>query len=73
MSTVATFKPEVSFGFKIRRLRRAVGLTPRQLARIAGVTQAEVDLCEHDLPVRLDVRRRLLKELLAQRACLLAG
>ena len=68
MTTVLTFEQNTKLGYKVRSLRISLGLTQSELADAVGVTLDEVDLFEHDLPVRLDVKRRLLRELWARRA-----
>ena len=68
MTEVLTFGQETSPGFKTRRLRVLLGLTQQELAGMAGVSLDEVCLFEHNLPVRLDAKRKLLKELWARRA-----
>ena len=68
MITVLTFEQNTKLGYKVRSLRISLGLTQSELADAVGVTLDEVDLFEHDLPVRLDVKRRLLRELWARRA-----
>ncbi len=68
MTGVLTFEKETSLGFKARRLRVILGLTQQELAGMAGVSPDEVCLFEHNLPVRLDAKRKLLKELWARRA-----
>ena len=62
---VRTAIRETSTGAMVKRLRSASFLTPKKLAVLAGVTPAEVRLFERDLPVKLDSRRRILKELWA--------
>ena len=69
MTATLTLDQGVSLGFKARRLRVSLLLTQQELASIAGVATEEVDLFEHSLPVRLDAKRRLLKELWARKAC----
>lgn len=69
MTATLTLDQGVSLGFKARRLRVSLLLTQQELASIAGVATEEVDLFEHNLPVRLDAKRRLLKELWARKAC----
>lgn len=59
---------ESSIGSLARRVRTAQHLTQRELAEVAGVSQKDIDLLEHNLPVTLDVKRRLLKELWARKA-----
>ncbi len=68
MEADLTLVQENSIGFKSRRLRISKLLTQRELAEIAGVSTEEVDLFEHNLPVQLDARRRILKELWAVKA-----
>ena len=68
MTTILTFEQNTKLGHKVRSLRISLGLTQSELADTVGVTLDEVDLFEHDLPVRLDVKRRLLRELWARRA-----
>ena len=68
MTTVLTFEQNTKLGYKVRSLRISLGLTQSELADAVDVTLDEVDLFEHDLPVRLDVKRRLLRELWARRA-----
>lgn len=58
---------EVSLGFKARRLRVSQLLTRQELAKLAGVSKEEVNLLEQNLPLRLDAKRRLLKELWAKK------
>ena len=69
MTAVISAERELSLGFKVRRLRLSQLLTTDELANLAGVSQEEVQLFENDLPVRLDAKRKLLKELWARRAC----
>ena len=63
MAAVLTLDHVKSPGFQARKLRVSLVLTRPQLANLAGVYLEEVDLFEHDLPVPLDVKRKLLKEL----------
>ncbi len=67
MSPVLSINPETSLGLQAKRLRLASLLTQHNLAVIAGVPIAEVDLFEHNLPVRVDTKRRLLRELWARK------
>ncbi len=55
-------------GQKARRLRIANLLTQQELAELAGVPLEHVDLLERNLPVPLDSRRRINKELWATNA-----
>jgi transcriptional regulator with XRE-family HTH domain len=68
MTESITFTRESSLGSKARRLRTDQNLTQQELAEVVGVSQEEVDLFECGLPVPLDIRRRLLKELWARKA-----
>jgi len=54
-----------SAGIKAMRLRISFLLTRQELAELAGVPGEHVDLLEHNLPVPLDSKRRILKELWA--------
>ena len=67
MPKVVTFAQESSVGYWARSVRIAMQLTQQKLADSAGVSQEDVDLFEHNLPVRLDARRKLLRELWAAR------
>jgi len=68
MTAVLSTEPTTSSGFRARRLRIALLLTRQELATMGGVSLEEVDCFEHNLPVRLDVRRRLQRELWARAA-----
>jgi len=65
MTMVITIARGASIGFKAWKLRRARLITQQELADMVGVSLEEVDLFENNLPVTLDTRRRLLKELLS--------
>ncbi len=56
-----------SRGDKAKRQRVSSLLTQEQLAEMAGIPVEHVNLFERDLPVPLDSRRRILKELWAKR------
>jgi DNA-binding XRE family transcriptional regulator len=60
-----TVEAENLLGFKARKLRRSLKLTQQELANLAGVLTKEVILFEHNMPVQLDVKRKLLRELWA--------
>ena len=68
MTTVPTFTQESSPGFKARKLRVSSLMTQQELADMAGVSQEEVNLFERDLPLPLDSKRKILKELWARKA-----
>jgi transcriptional regulator with XRE-family HTH domain len=67
MTAVISFKRESQLGFKARKLRIAEHLTQQKLAEMAGVTREAVDLFEHNLPLPLDNKRRILRELWAKK------
>lgn len=58
---------EAPLGLKARRLRISSLLTQQELADLARVSLKEVALFEQNLPVALDARRRILKELWARK------
>jgi transcriptional regulator with XRE-family HTH domain len=64
-----TVEAETSLGFKAKKLRRSLRLTQQELANLAGVPTKEVSLFEHNMPVQLDVKRKLLRELWAIGKC----
>ncbi len=66
MEAVLTVSEE-SLGVKAMRLRISQRLTRQELANRAGVSTNDVDLLEHNLPLRLDTKRKLLKELWARK------
>jgi transcriptional regulator with XRE-family HTH domain len=63
MPPVTTVKRDATLGCQARRLRVADGLTMRELAELADVPAEHVMLFESNLPVPLDSKRRILKEL----------
>ena len=56
-----TDKP--TLGAEAKRLRLSFRLNQTDLAQKAGVRAEHVDLLEHNYPVPLDSKRRILKEL----------
>jgi DNA-binding XRE family transcriptional regulator len=68
MKAVRNFTRELPLGFKAKRLRISQRLTQGELASMAGVSQEDVELFEHNQPVPLDSRRKILKELWAKKA-----
>jgi DNA-binding transcriptional regulator YiaG len=52
-----------SLGFEAKRIRLALSLKQHELATIAGVPLKQVDLFEHNLPVQVGVKLRILREL----------
>ena len=67
MSPVLSIDQKPSLGLEAKRIRLALLLTQHELAMIAGVPLEEVDLFEHNLPVRVDVRLKILRELWARK------
>ncbi len=65
MTTVLAFTRESNMGFKLRRLRLACLMTRNQLAEMAGVSAEDIDIFEHNMPLPLDTRRKILQQLLA--------
>jgi len=65
--TTTAFTPEFSIGTWARRVRLALQLTQEELATMTGVSKEDVDSFEHNLPIKLDSRRKLVKELWAAR------
>jgi DNA-binding XRE family transcriptional regulator len=63
---VKTIEP--TMGTRVKRLRLLRLLTQQELADEAGVSRDEVDCFEQGLPVILNSRRKILKELWADRA-----
>ena len=54
-----------TLGDSARKVRLALHLTQRQLADMSGISRDSVYQFEHHLPVCLDSRRKILKELWA--------
>jgi DNA-binding XRE family transcriptional regulator len=63
MTAVLTFTRESQLGFKARKLRIARRISQQELADKAGVSVESVDLFEHNLPLALDYKRRILRVL----------
>ena len=68
MPSVMTLSKETSAGCRARKLRLACRITRRELAAGAGVSTQEIGLFERNMPLPLDTRRRLLKELWARKS-----
>ena len=67
MTTVLTHPVETKPGSEARRLRLSLHISRRELADMSGVTEETINLFEHNLPVALDYRRRIFKELWAEK------
>ena len=57
----------VKLGFWARNLRIYLELTQKELAKLAKVSPRAVDLLEHNQPLPLDDKRKILKELYAMK------
>jgi transcriptional regulator with XRE-family HTH domain len=65
---VMTSEAAVTLGESARKVRLALNLTQQELATLTGISRDSVYQFEHNLPVILDARRRILKELWAIKA-----
>jgi transcriptional regulator with XRE-family HTH domain len=67
MTITMTRTPDITVrpAYEPRKLRKAAALTRKQLAVIAGVPFEHVALFERGLPLPLDSKRRILRELWA--------
>lgn len=70
MVKVITYTRESSIGPWARRMRMTLHMTQQELADMCGVSKEDVDSFEHNLPVRLDTKSKLLKQLRAERSTL---
>ena len=68
MTTVVTFARESCIGSRARNLRISLQLMQQDLAEIIGVSPEDVDFIEHNLPIPLETKRKLLRELRIRRA-----
>jgi DNA-binding XRE family transcriptional regulator len=68
MKSATTVINSSSMGVKVKRLRISFLLTRQELADLASVSQEDVGLLERNLPVPLDSKRRIIKELWAIKA-----
>jgi transcriptional regulator with XRE-family HTH domain len=64
----ATIVQAETLGTRTRKLRLALRITQQELSIRSGVSRETIILFEHNLPVILDARRRILKELWAIKA-----
>jgi len=58
---------ETKIGTDARKLRVSLRISRQELAVMAGVSLQAVNLFERNSPVALDFKRRILKELWAQK------
>lgn len=70
MAKVITYTQESSIGPWARRMRMTLQMTQQELADMCGVSEEDVDSFEHNLPVRMDAKHKLLKQLWAERNAL---
>jgi transcriptional regulator with XRE-family HTH domain len=68
MKTTTPLIDASSIGVKVKRLRISFLLTRQELADLAGVPEEHVEWLEHNLPVPLDSKRRITRELWAIKA-----
>ncbi len=55
------------FADTIRRLRTSEQLTQRDLARLAGVYQDDIERIEHGIPLQLEIKLKILRVLYNKR------
>ena len=63
MSKVLSIDQPKAFGGMLRNIRTSLQLTRREVAKRFGVTTEEVNLFERDLPVRLETKIKILRQL----------
>jgi transcriptional regulator with XRE-family HTH domain len=68
MAGVQISTREPSIATRARKLRLSCLLTQQELAVAAGVSKDEVNRLEHGLPLILDSKRKILKELWSKKA-----
>jgi transcriptional regulator with XRE-family HTH domain len=67
MTAILTPAIETKLGTEARKMRLALHISQYELAEIARVSMQAVDLFENNLPLPLDYKRRILKELWSQK------
>ena len=67
MPMVTSTSQEKSLGSMTKKIRLFLKLTRQEIADLTGVSIHEIELFEQNLPVPLDVKRKLLKELFARK------
>jgi transcriptional regulator with XRE-family HTH domain len=72
MVTLSQVKTK-SMGISARKVRLALGLSQQQLAILTGLPREAIYQFEHNLPVCLDARRIILKELWAKKISRIAN
>ena len=63
MMTVLSFVRGLSIAFKVGSLRITLQLTQQQLADMVSVSKDDADCLEHNLPMLLEIREKILKGL----------
>ena len=63
MKKAITFTQDTTIEHWARRVRMALQLTQQDLTNMCGVPQEEVDLFEHNLPIPLENKLKLLRVL----------
>lgn len=63
MTAVLSFARDSLLGFKARKLRLTENISQQEVAERAGIPVESVDLFEHNLPLPLDYKRRILQVL----------
>ena len=63
----------ITLGDSARKVRLALGLSQQELASMTGIARECVYQFEHNQPVYLDARRKILKELWAIKVARLAN
>lgn len=67
MNAVQVKTQKSSLGNRVRRLRLSRLITQQELADEAGVSKTEVNKFERGLPLPLDSKRKILKELWSEK------
>ena len=67
MNPLLSIDQKPSLGLEAKRIRLTLPLTQHELAKIAGISLEEVGLFEHNLPVQVDVKLKILRELWARK------
>jgi DNA-binding XRE family transcriptional regulator len=67
MKGILTSPHKSTLGSEARRLRISCLITQQVLADLAGIPRQHIDLLEHNYPVPLDSKRRIIRELWAMK------
>jgi transcriptional regulator with XRE-family HTH domain len=63
MSKVLSVEQPIALGRMLRNIRTSLQLTQREVAERFGVTTEEINLFEREMPVRLDTKLKILRQL----------